>query len=108
MTILIPDNLNFIFQHINFNVLSLPQQHCRFFFGGWLLSTVTLGGVTFATCQQSGSQQISSENLNYLSAAIAREGLVDLVDVGGHGLKAGIEAIEALLLDLLKGLFGLH
>lgn len=43
----------------------------------------------------------------YLRAAVAGQGLVDLVDVGGHRLEAGVEAIETFLLDLLKGLLGL-
>lgn len=43
----------------------------------------------------------------YLCAAVAGQRLVDLVDVGGHGLEAGVEAIKAFLLDLLKGLLGL-
>lgn len=43
----------------------------------------------------------------YLCTAVAGQRLVDLVDVGGHGLEAGVEAIEALLLDLLEGLLGL-
>ena len=42
-----------------------------------------------------------------LGAAVARQGLVDLVDVGGHRLEAGVESVVALLLDLLEGLLGL-
>ena len=42
-----------------------------------------------------------------LGAAVARQSLVDLVDVGGHRLEAGVEAVVALLLDLLEGLLGL-
>lgn len=43
----------------------------------------------------------------HLSAAVARECFVDLVDVGGDGLEAGVEAVEPLLLDLLECLLGL-
>lgn len=42
----------------------------------------------------------------HLSAAVARECFVDLVDVGGDGLETGVEAIEPLLLDLLERLLG--
>lgn len=41
-----------------------------------------------------------------LGAAVAGQRLVDLVDVGGDGLEAGVEAVESLLLDLLEGLLG--
>lgn len=43
----------------------------------------------------------------YLGAAVAGKGLVDLVDVGGDGLEAGVEAVEAFLLHLLEGLLRL-
>lgn len=43
----------------------------------------------------------------YLGTAVAWEGLVDLINVGGHRLKAIIETIKPFLLDLLKGLLGL-
>lgn len=53
------------------------------------------------------SRRLRFEQGAYLRAAVARQGLVDLVDVGGHRLEAGVEAVEALLLDLLEGLLGL-
>lgn len=43
----------------------------------------------------------------YLGTAVAWQGLVDLINVGGHRLKAGIKTIKSFLLDLLKGLLGL-
>jgi len=50
---------------------------------------------------------VRSPRARHLGAAVAGEGLVDLVDVGGHRLEAGVEAVKAFLLHLLKGLLRL-
>ena len=41
-----------------------------------------------------------------LGTAVAGQSLVDLINVGGDGLKAGVEAVVTLLLNLLKSLLG--
>jgi len=48
-----------------------------------------------------------TEVYKYLGTAVAGQRFIDLIDVGGHRLKAGIEAVKPLLLYLLKRLLGL-
>lgn len=48
----------------------------------------------------------NSAELRYLGAAVARQGFIDLVNVGGHRLKTGIETVKSLLLDLFERLLG--
>lgn len=42
----------------------------------------------------------------YLGTAVAGQSFIDLIDVGGHRLKAGIETVKSLLLYLFKRLLG--
>lgn len=50
--------------------------------------------------------KLNTGQLRYLGAAVARQGFIDLVNVGGHRLKTGIETVKSLLLDLLERLLG--
>lgn len=43
----------------------------------------------------------------YLGTAVAGQGLVDLIDVGGHRFETSVEAVKAFFLDLFECLLGL-